>query len=35
VPEASEILGLDKVKVPVEAYPEFLGGRPAPATPAE
>ena len=35
VPNEAELLGLDKVKVPVEAYPEFLGARSAPATPAE
>jgi ammonium transporter, Amt family len=35
VPKEAELLGLDKVKVPVEAYPEILGARPAPATPAE
>lgn len=34
VPKESEILGLDKVKVPAQAYPEFLTG-PAPTTPAE
>ncbi|HLQ20316.1 MAG TPA: ammonium transporter, partial [Tabrizicola sp.] len=35
VPNEAELLGLDKVKVPVEAYPEFLGAKSAPATPAE
>lgn len=35
VPQSAEIMGLDKVKVPVQAYPEFLGANPAPATPAE
>ena len=34
VPAESEVLGLDKVKVPAQAYPEFLTG-PAPTTPAE
>jgi Amt family ammonium transporter len=35
VPKEAELLGLDKVKVPIQAYPEFLGATPAPATPAE
>ena len=35
VPKQAELIGLDKVKVPVEAYPEFFpGGIPA-KTPAE
>ncbi|WGV16433.1 ammonium transporter [Fuscovulum ytuae] len=34
VPAESEVMGLDKVKVPAQAYPEFLTG-PAPTTPAE
>lgn len=35
VPHEAELLGLDKVKVPAQAYPEFLAPGPAPATPAE
>jgi len=35
VPKEAELLGLDKVKVPVEAYPEFFGAGGAPKTPAE
>jgi len=34
VPKEAEVLGLDKVKVPVEAYPEFFGAS-ASKTPAE
>jgi hypothetical protein len=35
VPEEAERIGLDKVKVPIKAYPEFLGSEPTPHTPAE
>jgi ammonia channel protein AmtB len=35
VPKEAELLGLDKVKVPIEAYPEFFGGGIATKTPAE
>ena len=35
VPREAEVMGLDKVKVPIEAYPEFLAAGPATKTPAE
>ncbi|MEZ5755889.1 MAG: ammonium transporter [Paracoccaceae bacterium] len=35
VPREAEVIGLDKVKVPIEAYPEFLAAGPATKTPAE
>ena len=35
VPKEAEVIGLDKVKVPIEAYPEFFGGGMATKTPAE
>jgi ammonia channel protein AmtB len=34
VPAEAEVIGLDKVKVPIEAYPEFFGASAA-KTPAE
>lgn len=35
VPKEAELIGLDKVKVPIEAYPEFFGNAVATKTPAE